>query len=219
MEKYLIRQLASMAHDEGADFVVRDLQLLKQGNDEHGSLAHTALCLANDVHAEDSLRDALVLNCRRGSRRAGWVSGIKKAVTAMALYSEWSPSTLAATPRHAKVAQNDVCYPGEGGAAIKSGRYLRGSTGKGHSITNPTRDILASKSQREGRKKCRRRTFGRVLEAAVHDGAQQLRLEEEVPETRLVNAGVRAAPARREGRTRGLCGGAGGVQGSGREAG
>jgi len=46
--------------------VVRWLQLLERGQNEDGSLAHTGLGLAEDVHAQNGLRNALVLNCKTG---------------------------------------------------------------------------------------------------------------------------------------------------------
>ena len=55
-------QLAGVAHDDDRHLAVDRLQLLQRGQHEDGSLAHSRLCLAQDVHAEDSLRDALVLD-------------------------------------------------------------------------------------------------------------------------------------------------------------
>ena len=52
-----------VAHDQDAHLVVHRLQLLQRGDDKDGCLTHTALGLAHHVHAEDCLRDALVLNC------------------------------------------------------------------------------------------------------------------------------------------------------------
>ena len=55
-------QLAGVAHDDDRHLPVDRLQLLQGGQDEDGSLAHTRLGLAEDVHAKDRLRDALVLD-------------------------------------------------------------------------------------------------------------------------------------------------------------
>jgi len=56
-----------VAHDQDvAGVVVRWLQLLERGQNEDGSLAHTGLGLAEYVHAQNGLRNALVLNCKTG---------------------------------------------------------------------------------------------------------------------------------------------------------
>lgn len=49
-------------HNDG-DFAIDRLQLLERGEDEDSCLSVTRLCLAQDIHAEDSLRDTLLLNC------------------------------------------------------------------------------------------------------------------------------------------------------------
>lgn len=52
------------------------LQLLQAGDDKHRGLAHARLGLADHVHAQDGLRDALVLHCkRRGGGAQGCRSG------------------------------------------------------------------------------------------------------------------------------------------------
>lgn len=51
-----------MAHDQHADLPVHRLDLLEGGQDKDGSLAHPGLGLAEDVHAQHRLRDALVLD-------------------------------------------------------------------------------------------------------------------------------------------------------------
>ena len=61
----------SVAHDHDADLSVHRLQLLQSGNNKDSRLAHTAFCLANDVHAQDCLRDALVLHWNREGGREG----------------------------------------------------------------------------------------------------------------------------------------------------
>ena len=58
-------QLAGVAHDDDRHLAVDRLQLLQRGKDEDGSLAHARLGLTEDVHAENGLRDALVLDFRR----------------------------------------------------------------------------------------------------------------------------------------------------------
>lgn len=58
----LERQLASVAHDQNVDLVVGRFQLLKSGQNEYGRLAHTRLGLAQDVHAQNGLWNALVLD-------------------------------------------------------------------------------------------------------------------------------------------------------------
>lgn len=55
-------QLASVAHDQNVDLIVCRLQLLKGGQHEDGCFSHTRLCLAQNVHAEDGLRNAFVLD-------------------------------------------------------------------------------------------------------------------------------------------------------------
>ena len=54
-----------MAHDKHRDLAVSGLQLLKCGYDKHSRFPHARLCLAYDVHAQDSLRDALMLYCNK----------------------------------------------------------------------------------------------------------------------------------------------------------
>ena len=46
------------------DLPVLRLDLLQRGQHEDRRLAHTGLGLAQDVHAEHGLRDALVLHCK-----------------------------------------------------------------------------------------------------------------------------------------------------------
>ena len=59
----LVRELARVAEDQRADLPGHGLELLEHREDEHRGLAHARLGLADDVHAEDRLGDALVLNC------------------------------------------------------------------------------------------------------------------------------------------------------------
>ena len=53
-----------MAHDEHGNLSVLRLDLLQGGQHEDGRLAHPGLGLAQDVHAEHGLRDALMLHCK-----------------------------------------------------------------------------------------------------------------------------------------------------------
>ena len=55
-------QLACVAHDKHADLSVHRLDLLEGGKDEHSCLAHSTLGLTDDIHAQDCLRDAFVLD-------------------------------------------------------------------------------------------------------------------------------------------------------------
>lgn len=61
-------QLAGVAEDQDADLAVHGLELLQGRQHEHGRLAHTRLGLADDIHAQDSLRNALVLHCAGNKR-------------------------------------------------------------------------------------------------------------------------------------------------------
>ncbi len=75
---HLVRQLARVAHDQRGDLARLRVELLEDREHEHRCLAHARLGLAQDVHAEDSVRDALVLNCSetRGSDGgAAWRDG------------------------------------------------------------------------------------------------------------------------------------------------
>jgi len=66
---HLVRQLARVADDEGAHLAVHRLELLQDGEDKDRGLAHARLGLAEDVHAQDGLRDALMLHW------GGWGGG------------------------------------------------------------------------------------------------------------------------------------------------
>ncbi len=80
---HLVCQLARVAQHNGLDLgrVILDSDLLQDGDDKHGRLAHARLGLAQDVHTEDGLGYALVLDC--GSREQAGVSTcmIDKAIT------------------------------------------------------------------------------------------------------------------------------------------
>merc|ERR1719217_969463 len=58
-------QLARVAQHDGADLPLLGLELVQRREHEDGRLAHTGLGLADDVHAQDGLRDALVLHLGR----------------------------------------------------------------------------------------------------------------------------------------------------------
>jgi hypothetical protein len=57
-------ELASVAHDEDVGLIVGGFELLESGEDEDCRLAHTALRLAENVHAQNGLWNAFVLNWR-----------------------------------------------------------------------------------------------------------------------------------------------------------
>lgn len=59
----LVRKLTSVAEHENRDLAVDRLDLLERSKDKDSSLAHTGLGLADDVHAEDGLRNAFLLDC------------------------------------------------------------------------------------------------------------------------------------------------------------
>lgn len=58
----LVGQLTRVAEDDDADFAVDGLDLLQCCENKHGSLAHTRLGLADDIHAEDRLGNAFLLD-------------------------------------------------------------------------------------------------------------------------------------------------------------
>ena len=55
-------KLARVAKDDDDGLAGHGLDLLEGGEDEDGRLAHATLCLAEDVHAENGLRNALLLD-------------------------------------------------------------------------------------------------------------------------------------------------------------
>lgn len=55
-------EFSSVAHDQDVDVVLSRLDLLKCGKDENGSLSHTRLCLTENIHPENGLWNALVLD-------------------------------------------------------------------------------------------------------------------------------------------------------------
>ena len=60
----LVSQLTSVAHDENGALAGDWLDLLESGEDEDGSLTKTRLGLAEDVGAENCLRNADLLDCK-----------------------------------------------------------------------------------------------------------------------------------------------------------
>mmetsp|Transcript_67163 Transcript_67163/g.108167 ORF Transcript_67163/g.108167 Transcript_67163/m.108167 type:complete len:319 (+) Transcript_67163:368-1324(+) len=58
----LVGQLAGVANHHHLDSLLAGIDLLKTRQDEHGRLAHARLGLAQDVSAQNGLRDALVLH-------------------------------------------------------------------------------------------------------------------------------------------------------------
>lgn len=61
---YLISQLAGVAQDQGAAGLGLFRKVLQHGEHEHGCLSHTRDSLTKDVHSEDGLRDAFLLDVR-----------------------------------------------------------------------------------------------------------------------------------------------------------
>ena len=60
---HLIGKLAGVADDQSCYLILNGLQLLQNREDKDSSLAHTRLGLADDIHTQDSLWYALMLNC------------------------------------------------------------------------------------------------------------------------------------------------------------
>ena len=58
-------ELARVAEHQRADRALLDLELVQRREHEDGRLAHARLGLADDIHAQDGLRDALVLHLGR----------------------------------------------------------------------------------------------------------------------------------------------------------
>lgn len=55
-------QLAGVAENNNRDLAGDSLDLLKRSEDKDGSLTHTRLGLAENIHSEDGLGDALLLD-------------------------------------------------------------------------------------------------------------------------------------------------------------
>lgn len=55
-------QLAGVAEDNNRDLTRDSLDLLERGEDKDGSLTHTRLSLAENIHSEDGLGDTLLLD-------------------------------------------------------------------------------------------------------------------------------------------------------------
>jgi hypothetical protein len=58
----LVCQLTSVAKNESLDFAGNRVDLVQGGQNEHGRLTHTTLCLAKNIVTENGLRNALVLH-------------------------------------------------------------------------------------------------------------------------------------------------------------
>lgn len=56
-------ELTRVTHDEHVGLIVSRLELLECGENEYCCFAHTAFRLAEDVHTQDGLWNAFVLNC------------------------------------------------------------------------------------------------------------------------------------------------------------
>lgn len=54
------------------DLSINGFNLLQGGQHKHSRLAHTRLGLTQDVHAQDSLWDALMLDCRIKTQKKGF---------------------------------------------------------------------------------------------------------------------------------------------------
>ena len=58
----LVGKLARVAEDEGTDGLLLDVELVERREHKDSRLAHARLGLAQDVHTQDGLRNALVLD-------------------------------------------------------------------------------------------------------------------------------------------------------------
>merc|ERR1711937_502270 len=61
----LVRELARVAHYQHTNLALDRLELLECGEHKHSGLAHTRLGLAQHIHPQDGLRNALALHFRR----------------------------------------------------------------------------------------------------------------------------------------------------------
>ena len=55
-------QFSGVAHDDNRNLSVLRLDLLQRGQNEDSRLAHAGFSLAEDIHSQDSLGNAFVLN-------------------------------------------------------------------------------------------------------------------------------------------------------------
>jgi len=62
-------QLTSVAENNNGDLAGDGLDLLERSEDEDGSLTHTRLGLAQNIHAQDGLGDTLLLDYWMGGKR------------------------------------------------------------------------------------------------------------------------------------------------------
>ena len=210
---HLVRQLPGVADDDGADLAVDRLQLLQHGQDKDGGLAHARLGLAQDVHAQDGLGDALVLDCgergreaggRRGRERGG---GGERARERLAPRGRgWAPgggnacwwAGTVARPRLGTRPCGGAATPGVAAPPAPIGHGVWGGRTHAQSAPPPASALAAvavfflhrpppaAHARRPPHTLTRPTsslTFRRVLKTAVHDGTQQLGLEQEVLET------------------------------------
>jgi hypothetical protein len=128
-------------------------------------LTHTGLGLAENVHAEDSLRNALLLDCEWGRRGQSRVRRRRRLV-------------------------NLASLAGEGTVVVETEALTRGLVGP--LCGGPSRASAATPMKGTRRKSVLQLTLTRVLETQIRDGPQELGLEEEVAETGRVHTDVRA---------------------------
>ncbi len=64
----LKRQFAGMAEDENRDLAVDGLQLLESRQNKDGCLSMTRLCLAQDIHSQNSLGNTFLLHYRQDKK-------------------------------------------------------------------------------------------------------------------------------------------------------
>lgn len=76
----LVGELSGVAENKDGDFAIDGLDLLESGKDEDSGLTHTGLGLADDVHAENGLWNAFLLDYRlgRGHRCQAMVKASKR---------------------------------------------------------------------------------------------------------------------------------------------
>lgn len=134
-------ELACVAEHYGVNLVLHGFELLQCGEHKDSSLSHSRLRLADNIHAQDGLRNALVLHCSQ-----------KTESTESAECADVTPTSTQRVPERTQHRQTT-----------------------------------------------KKLTFRRMLETAVDNGLQELRLQKEVTETRTVHAYV-GAPAQRPSR-------------------
>mmetsp|Transcript_9195 Transcript_9195/g.16849 ORF Transcript_9195/g.16849 Transcript_9195/m.16849 type:complete len:392 (+) Transcript_9195:196-1371(+) len=58
----LVRKFARVAHDQHRHLAIHRLKLVQRSENKHSGLPHSRFCLANDIHTQNRLRDALLLD-------------------------------------------------------------------------------------------------------------------------------------------------------------